>query len=175
MKAVIITIGDEILLGQILDTNSQFIARELTKLGAQTVEMRSVGDTRDEILSALTDTLKIADTVIITGGEKDVMTLAAHGFTALAFNSESAKITDSQMNALAERFHHIVFMFDCDTTGKRESAARMAEFSGRFNVSQLILPLSGTKREKDISDYFLMGHTPVDLMLLIEKSLNNLN
>lgn len=115
------------------------------------------------------------DTVIITGGEKDVMTLAAHGFTALAFNSESARITDSQMTALAERFHHIVFMFDCDTTGKRESAARIAEFSGRFNVSQLILPLSGTKREKDISDYFKMGHTPVDLMLLIEKSLTNLN
>ena len=115
------------------------------------------------------------DAVIITGGEKDVMTLAAHGFTALAFNSESARITDSQMTALAERFHHIVFMFDCDTTGKRESAARIAEFSGRFNVSQLILPLSGTKREKDISDYFKMGHTPVDLMLLIEKSLTNLN
>ena len=44
MKAVIITIGDEILLGQILDTNSRFIARELTKLGAETVEMRSVAD-----------------------------------------------------------------------------------------------------------------------------------
>ena len=46
MKAAIITIGDEILLGQILDTNSQFIAWELTQLGAETVEMRSVGDTR---------------------------------------------------------------------------------------------------------------------------------
>lgn len=95
MKAVIITIGDEILLGQILDTNSQFIARELTKLGAQTVEMRSVGDTRDEILSALTDTLKIADTVIITGGlgpTKDDITksaLAQFFHTTLEFNEQA--------------------------------------------------------------------------------------
>ena len=52
MKACIITIGDEILLGQILDTNSRFIARELAAAGAETVEMRSVSDGRDEILHA---------------------------------------------------------------------------------------------------------------------------
>lgn len=95
MKAAIITIGDEILLGQILDTNSQFIARELTKLGAETVEMRSVGDTRAEILSALESTLKIADTVILTGGlgpTKDDITksaLAEFFHTALAFNPQA--------------------------------------------------------------------------------------
>ena len=94
MKAAIITIGDEILLGQILDTNSQFIARELTKLGADTVEMRSVGDTRAEILSALESTLKIADTVIITGGlgpTKDDITknaLAEFFHTTLEFNAQ---------------------------------------------------------------------------------------
>ena len=41
MKAAIITIGDEILLGQILDTNSQFIARELTKVGGETKKVCS--------------------------------------------------------------------------------------------------------------------------------------
>lgn len=94
MKAAIITIGDEILLGQILDTNSQFIARELTKLGADTVEMRSVGDTRAEILSALEGAFKIADTVIITGGlgpTKDDITknaLAEFFHTSLEFNPQ---------------------------------------------------------------------------------------
>ncbi|MBO7191326.1 MAG: competence/damage-inducible protein A [Elusimicrobiaceae bacterium] len=97
MKAAIITIGDEILLGQILDTNSQFIARELTNLGAETIEMRSVGDSRAEILNALENTLKTADTVIITGGlgpTKDDITknaLAEFFHTTLEFNPQVYK------------------------------------------------------------------------------------
>ena len=113
------------------------------------------------------------ESVFITGGEKDTMTLAAHGFTALAFNSESAKITNSHMESLSERFHHIIFMYDCDETGKRESNARIEEFSSRFPVSQLILPLCGTKREKDISDFFRLGNTSEDLNLLLRKNLTN--
>ena len=68
MKAFILTIGDEILLGQILDTNSRFIARELTRIGAETVEMRSVGDSKADILNALADAFKTADAVLVTGG-----------------------------------------------------------------------------------------------------------
>ena len=68
MKATIITIGDEILLGQILDTNSQLIARELARLGAETVEMRSVGDVKTEILNAVRESFAKSDTVLITGG-----------------------------------------------------------------------------------------------------------
>lgn len=111
MKAAIITIGDEILLGQILDTNSQFIARELTKLGAQTVEMRSVGDTRTEILSALADTLKIADTVIITGGlgpTKDDITknaLAEFFHTTLVFNAQAQAWLDELFAANPARMN----------------------------------------------------------------------
>ena len=92
MKAAIITIGDEILLGQILDTNSRYIARELTRLGAETVEMRSVGDTQSEIIQALADVLAKADAVILTGGlgpTKDDITknaLAEFFRTVLAFN-----------------------------------------------------------------------------------------
>lgn len=112
------------------------------------------------------------DVVIITGGEKDTMTLAAHGFTALAFNSESAKISEEHMKELSERFHHIVFMYDCDETGKRESAARLEEFTGRFHVSQLVLPLSGSKREKDISDYFHLGYTSENFQQLLQKNIS---
>lgn len=111
MKAAIITIGDEILLGQILDTNSQFIARELTKLGAETVEMRSVGDTRDEILSALESTLKMADTVIITGGlgpTKDDITknaLADFFHTTLEFNAQAQAWLDELFAANPARMN----------------------------------------------------------------------
>lgn len=92
MKSVIITIGDEILLGQILDTNSRFIARELAALGADTVEMRSVSDEKKEILHAVDDALQRADAVFITGGlgpTKDDLTknvLAEYFGTPLEFN-----------------------------------------------------------------------------------------
>lgn len=80
MKACIITIGDEILLGQILDTNSRFIARELTAAGVETVEMRSISDVRSDILHTLDEALQMADAVFVTGGlgpTKDDVTKSA--------------------------------------------------------------------------------------------------
>ena len=48
MKAIIITIGDEILMGQILDTNSQYIARSLTDMGVEITEILSIPDKTHE-------------------------------------------------------------------------------------------------------------------------------
>ena len=68
MKAHIITIGDEILIGQIIDTNSAFISKELIKIGIEVTKIVSIGDTKEEILSSLKDAQNIYDIVIITGG-----------------------------------------------------------------------------------------------------------
>jgi nicotinamide-nucleotide amidase len=68
VKAEIITIGDEILYGQILDTNTQWISLELDKLGIKTVRKSSVGDQKSEILQILNEAAKRADVVLITGG-----------------------------------------------------------------------------------------------------------
>lgn len=68
MKAHIITIGDEILIGQIIDTNSAFISKELIKIGIEVIKIVSIGDTKEEILSSLKDAQNIYDIVIITGG-----------------------------------------------------------------------------------------------------------
>jgi len=68
VKAEIITIGDEILYGQILDTNTQWISLELDKLGIKTVRKSSVGDQKSEILQILTEAEQRADVVFITGG-----------------------------------------------------------------------------------------------------------
>ena len=68
VRAEIITIGDEILFGQIIDTNTQWIGSELTGIGVRTVRKTSVGDTRDDILSAFSDAGKRADIIIVTGG-----------------------------------------------------------------------------------------------------------
>lgn len=68
MKAVIITIGDEILIGQIVDTNSSYIALALNKIGVEVVEMRSVSDDESEILKSLAFFQDEVDFVFITGG-----------------------------------------------------------------------------------------------------------
>ena len=68
VNAVIITIGDELLIGQTVDTNSAFIGRELNKVGVWIKRRIAIGDTRDEILSALDEQKGKAELVIITGG-----------------------------------------------------------------------------------------------------------
>jgi len=68
MFAEIITIGDEILIGQIIDTNSAFISKELNKVGISVYQITSVQDQRDHILKALSEAQARASVVIITGG-----------------------------------------------------------------------------------------------------------
>lgn len=68
MNAAIITIGDEILIGQTTDTNSAYIAKTLEKIGIQTVEMCSIGDQRGHILDTLRKYQGEVSVVIMTGG-----------------------------------------------------------------------------------------------------------
>ncbi|MFY7825568.1 MAG: competence/damage-inducible protein A [Flectobacillus sp.] len=68
IKAEIITIGDEILYGQITDTNTQWISAELDKIGIKTVRKSSVGDTEEAILGIFTEATSRADVVLVTGG-----------------------------------------------------------------------------------------------------------
>jgi len=68
MLAEIITIGDEILIGQIVDTNSAFISTELNKIGIDVYQISSVSDEKQHILNALADAQSRVDLVIITGG-----------------------------------------------------------------------------------------------------------
>jgi nicotinamide-nucleotide amidase len=68
MKAVIITIGDEILIGQIVDTNSAFIAKSLDRIGVGVHEMISISDNKLHILDTFNQLQNKVDLVIITGG-----------------------------------------------------------------------------------------------------------
>lgn len=68
MKATIITIGDEILIGQITDTNSGFIAKALNKIGIEVHEMISISDEKNHILETFAKVQNQVDFVIITGG-----------------------------------------------------------------------------------------------------------
>ena len=68
MNAEIITIGDEILIGQIVDTNSQWIGKELNKIGVSVYQISSIQDEERHILNAFKEAQSRADIVIITGG-----------------------------------------------------------------------------------------------------------
>lgn len=68
MKAAIITIGDEILIGQIIDTNSSYMAKALDKIGIATYEMLSISDDKNHILKTLHEVQNNFDVVLITGG-----------------------------------------------------------------------------------------------------------
>lgn len=68
MKAAIVTIGDEILIGQIVDTNSSYIAKALDKIGIATHEMLSISDDKQHILETFHSLQNKVEVVIVTGG-----------------------------------------------------------------------------------------------------------
>lgn len=68
MFAEIITVGDELLIGQVTDTNSAWMGRELNKAGIEVIRIVSVRDRADEITEAVDNAMKRADIVLMTGG-----------------------------------------------------------------------------------------------------------
>ena len=68
MRAEIITIGDELLIGQVVDTNSAWMAEKLNECGIELYQITSVHDDRDHIVAALDEAFSRADIVLTTGG-----------------------------------------------------------------------------------------------------------
>ena len=117
--------------------------------------------------SWLVNTTSQEDVIYITGGEKDVLSLLSHGFHAICFNSETARIKKAWIESMLRKFRWVVFLYDCDACGKKESTARVEEFHKEYGtVIRLNLPLTGTKAEKDVSDFFALGHTAEELRTL---------
>jgi len=103
MRAAIITIGDEILIGQTIDTNSAWIGSELSKSGFDVFRITSVHDGREDILYALDEVTGKADVAIITGGlgpTSDDITkpvLCEFFNTRLVMNGEVLKMIEEMM------------------------------------------------------------------------------
>ncbi|MCI6323556.1 MAG: molybdopterin-binding protein, partial [Bacteroidales bacterium] len=68
MQAEIITIGDELLIGQVVDTNSAWMAERLNEQGIEVCQITSIHDSRQQIIRALDDAFCRADIVLTTGG-----------------------------------------------------------------------------------------------------------
>ena len=116
------------------------------------------GEKREDYIFGFEQLPNKGDMLFITGGEKDVLSLSAHHFHAICFNSETATIPENVIESLLLRFWHIIILYDTDETGVRE-AQRQVDLLSQYNVLTLLLPLQGIKREKDISDFFALGRT----------------
>ena len=68
MNAEIITIGDEILIGQIVDTNSAWLGQRLGELGVRVIRITSVSDNADEIANSIDCAMRRSQLVLVTGG-----------------------------------------------------------------------------------------------------------
>ncbi len=68
MKAIILTIGDELLIGQVINTNAAYIAKKLNAIGIDVVKNVTVGDNETEILKAFTESFEQATLTVVTGG-----------------------------------------------------------------------------------------------------------
>lgn len=152
-----------------------YVGDKYIKIYRPRSEMRFLyaGDLGDNYCFGLDQLPSKGDLLFITGGEKDVMSLAANGFHAICFNSETTLIPTSVLMLLSYRFKHIVLLYDVDKTGLEVSAKRVEELKA-FSLKRLLLPLAGTKEEKDVTDYFALGHTHDDLLKLFLNHLDSL-
>jgi nicotinamide-nucleotide amidase len=103
IKAELLTIGDEILFGQIVDTNSQWMSVELTNIGIRVIRKTSVGDTEEEILPAFKEAEERADIILITGGLGPTSDDLTKPCLAKYFNCE-LQIHDEALREVTEFF-----------------------------------------------------------------------
>lgn len=104
MRAAIITIGDELLIGQTIDTNSAWMGAELSKSGFDVYRMTSIHDRKEDIINSLTEASGKSDVVLITGGlgptSDDItkQTLCDFFNTHLVINAEVLSMIDEMMS-----------------------------------------------------------------------------
>lgn len=110
MLCEIITIGDEILIGQIVDTNSAWMAQQLNELGIRVKQITSISDDKQHIIDALNEAQKRADIILITGGlgptKDDItkLTLAEYFNVNLVLNEEALE----NVTRIFARYHRPV-------------------------------------------------------------------
>ncbi|MGL5637155.1 MAG: competence/damage-inducible protein A [Bacteroidales bacterium] len=105
MKVEVITIGDELLIGQVVDTNSAWIGKELNNIGLELYRITSVQDDREDILRVLNEAYMRSDLILLTGGigptKDDItkQTLCEFFQTELIFDEEAYKNVERLFSA----------------------------------------------------------------------------
>lgn len=152
MKAAIITIGDEILIGQIVDTNSAWMAGKLTLAGFEVEEMQSIGDDALQIKNTINDAFQRVDVILMTGGlgpTKDDITkktLCEYFGTELVFDDsvlENIQNVISSFTTLNELTRNQAYVpKDCTVIQNRVGTAPITwfDYNGKVLVSMPGVP-----------------------------------
>ena len=163
MQAEIITIGDEILIGQITDTNSKYIAEELTKIGVSVIKMTSIEDKKDAISQAVRQAEENADIIIITGGLGPTNDDITKKVLTDYFEDKLVKYTEIE-NHIIQLFQKINYNY---TTLDLEQALlpeRAKIFKNHFGTA------SGMWFEKNNEVVISLPGVPVEMKGLLQKS-----
>jgi nicotinamide-nucleotide amidase len=162
LKAEIITIGDELLIGQVVDTNSAYIASELNRIGIAVHQITSVSDARRHILTALREASQRAGVVLITGGlgpTKDDIT-----------KSTLAEYTGSRLAIHEETLRHIEAM----TAAGRISMNPLNRKQAETPEHAVVMPnrcgtAPGLWLEKDGVVYVSMPGVPFEMRTMMQE------
>ena len=163
MKAEIITIGDELLNGQVVDTNSTWIARHLGVLNIPVIHITSISDKEQAIQLALRDAEQRADVIIMTGGlgptRDDVTKLAVASYfgTKLVRNEAVSKHVISVFNAKGNKVMPAINMGQADVL---ENATVLFNDVGTA---------PGMAVERDGKFFAFLPGVPFEMKFLIEK------
>ncbi len=162
VNAAIITIGDELLIGQTVDTNSAFIAQELNRLGIWVKKRIAIGDIKEEILETLATQSGWAQIIIITGGLGPTADDITKPALCEYFGSHLI------MNEAVEQ--HVAQIFARNNRAMTERNRKQAEVPNNCTVLHNERGTApGMWFEKDGVVYISLPGVPIEMMGLIEK------
>jgi nicotinamide-nucleotide amidase len=164
MIAEIITIGDEILIGQIIDTNSAWIAEQLNLIGIKIVQKTSIGDDKKAIIDALNGSAKRANLVFITGGlgpTKDDIT-----------KSTLCEYFDSKLIFNEQVFKDVEGFFVKRNLPMIESNRQQADLPEKCDVIRNFRgTAAGMWFKKDGVEFISMPGVPFEMIAMMEDSI----
>lgn len=163
MTAEIITIGDEILIGQIVDSNSAFIAKELNKIGISVFQITSVQDEKSHILKALEEASGRADVVLMTGGlgpTKDDVTK----YTLCEYFEDRLQLNEAVLDHIEELFEKYKVTPISDLNREQAMLPSKAQvLHNEFGTAP------GMWMEKEKKVYISMPGVPYEMKELMER------
>jgi nicotinamide-nucleotide amidase len=165
IKATIITIGDELLIGQVIDTNSAWIAQQLNSIGIPVLRRVAVGDNWDAIWNALNEESKKADVIFITGGLGPTADDITKPLLCKYFDGKMV-LNDNALRNVTHLFENIF---------KRPITERNIKQAEVPDTCKVIInkrgTASGMQFEKNGTLYFSLPGVPFEMMGMVEEDI----
>lgn len=165
IKASIITVGDELLIGQVIDTNSAWIAQQLNSIGIPVLRRVAVGDNWDEIWTALDEESKKADVIFITGGLGPTADDITKPLLCKYFDGKMG-LNDEALKNVTHLFEHIF---------KRPITDRNIKQAEIPDTCKVIInkrgTASGMQFEKNGTLFFSLPGVPFEMMGMVEENI----